>query len=132
MYIGRLDDVLVLGTGLKINPVDIEIRLQAHSALSGCLVFGNGYARCEILLEAKKPGETQLVERVWEAIEEANLTVLEHARIDRSFVVVADPALPFVRASKGTIVRKLTTALYVKNITEIYRANGLKHLVRGE
>lgn len=37
-YEGRLDDMMLLHNGLKVNPLHIETRLQSHPVLNGCLV----------------------------------------------------------------------------------------------
>lgn len=125
-YEGRLDDMMLLSNGLKVNPVHLETQLQAHPALKGCLVVGNGYTKCGLLIEPKLQyvEKKSVVEQVWPAVEEANALVPEHARIERKLVIVADPEKPFPRASKGTIIRSLTTRAYEREIEEVYRIAG--------
>ncbi|TVY15970.1 Non-canonical non-ribosomal peptide synthetase FUB8 [Lachnellula arida] len=118
---GRVDDMMLLSNGLKVNPVHMETRLQAHPALKGALVFGDGHTSCALLLEPKLDiGRETLREVVWAAVEEANACVPEHARVSRDNLVVATHERPFVRASKGTVVRKLTLALYRDEIERVY------------
>ncbi|RDL29894.1 uncharacterized protein BP5553_10521 [Venustampulla echinocandica] len=119
----RLDDILVLHNGLKANPVHIETRLQSHPILKGCLVFGEGYTACGLLLEPKRSdiASEKLIELVWPAVVDANALVPEHVRVARNLVIVASPDKPLVRAGKGTVVRRLTTRLYQKEIEETYR-----------
>jgi long-subunit acyl-CoA synthetase (AMP-forming) len=125
-YEGRLDDMMLLSNGLKVNPVHIETRLQSHPALKGCLVVGYGYTKCGLLIEPREAcvGKEALTEQVWPAVEEANSSVPEHARIGRKLVIVADPGKPFPRASKGTIIRSLTTREYKQEIEEVYGVAG--------
>lgn len=125
-YEGRLDDIMLLSNGLKVNPLHIETRLQSHPSLKGCLVVGFGYKKCGLLLEPKNPNVERrvVVEDVWPAVEHANCLVPEHARIEKKLVVVADPDRPFPRASKGTIIRSLTTKVYEQEIEEVYCATG--------
>ena len=125
-YEGRLDDMMLLSNGLKVNPLHIETRLQSHPSLKGCLVIGFGYKKCGLLLEPKDPNVERkvVVEDVWPAVEHANSLVPEHARIENKLVVVADPERPFPRASKGTIIRSLTTKAYEREIGEVYSAMG--------
>lgn len=100
----RLDDILLLNNALKVNPLHVEVKLQSHPLLKGALVFGEGRVRCGILLEVKEGVEKKgLVERVWGDVERANGEVPEHARIERSLVVIADEERPFVRAAKGYV-----------------------------
>ncbi|TVY94169.1 Non-canonical non-ribosomal peptide synthetase [Lachnellula willkommii] len=61
-----------------------------------------------------------LLALIWVAVEEANAWVPEHARVSRDNLVVATHERPFVRASKGTVVRKLTLALYADEIERVY------------
>lgn len=126
-YEGRVDDVMVLNTGWKVNPLHVEMKLQSHPALNGCVVFGTGYTKCGVLLEPKdhRLSKDEFVEMVWPGVQEANATVPEHARVLRELVVVTTKDKPFQRASKGTIIRKLTTVLYEKEIEGIYRAANL-------
>jgi hypothetical protein len=90
------------------------------------LVIGYGHTKCGVLIEPKDYSieKEAVVEQVWTAVEDANALVPEHARIDKRFVVVADPGRPFPRASKGTIIRSLTTKAYEREIEEVYRAAG--------
>lgn len=121
-YEGRLDDMMLLSNGLKVNPVHLESRLQGHPALKGCLVVGYGYTKCGLLIEPKAESveKEAVVEQVWPAVEAANSLVPEHARIGKKLVIVADPEKPFPRASKGTIIRSLTTQAYEREIEEVY------------
>lgn len=123
-YEGRLDDIIVLSNALKVNPLHIEASLQTHPALKGAMVFGRDHTKCGILLEPKDPKITRdaLIEEVWPVLESANALVPGHARIRRDFVVVGTPEKPFQRASKGTIVRSLTTKDYESEIEGVYRA----------
>jgi len=113
---------MLLSNGYKVNPVHMEIRLQAHSLLKGNLIFGDGHTCCGLLFEPKDNGTRgeELVEKVWCAVAEANASVPEHARVSRDMVLVADSGKPFVRAAKGTVVRKLTLGLYQSEIDKAY------------
>lgn len=123
-YEGRADDIIVLSNALKVNPLHIEARLQGHPALKGALVFGRGHTKCGILLEPKDPQITAdaLIEEVWPVFDSTNALVPEHARIHRDFILVSTLEKPFQRASKGTVVRSLTTGDYESEIESVYRA----------
>ena len=122
-YESRIDDIIVLSNALKVNPLHIETRLQSHPALNGALVFGWDHTKCGILLEPKDSEITRnaLIDEVWPALDSANALVPEHARINRDLIVVGTPQKPFQRASKGTIVRSLTTNDYKSEIEGVYR-----------
>ncbi|RDW80736.1 hypothetical protein BP5796_05434 [Coleophoma crateriformis] len=123
---GRIDDLLILSTGLKVNPLHVEMRVQNHPQFDGLVVFGTGYTRCGILIEPRKgeekTGKEELLNAIWGDVEEANLLVPEHARVDRSLVVVAT-SLP--RAGKGTVIRGAAYKQYAKEIKEVYEAAGI-------
>lgn len=124
IYQGRVDDMMIMHNGLKVNPVDIEVKLQVHPTLSGCLVIGAGFMQCGMLLEPKahlyELEREELVETVWPSIEKANAMVPEHARVQKNLIVVATKDRPFPRAAKGTIVRSLAVGLYSEEIREVY------------
>lgn len=119
----RLDDLIILSTASKVNPVHIETLLQSHPLLNGCLVFGEGQTRCGILLEPKdgsKLTEEDLVARVWPDVEQANGTVPDHARVERDLVLVTKDDRKLERAAKGTLVRSICLKEYQAAINDIY------------
>ncbi|TVY41165.1 Non-canonical non-ribosomal peptide synthetase [Lachnellula subtilissima] len=119
---GRVDDMMLLSNGLKVNPVHMEMMLQVHPSLKGALVFGNSHTSCGLLLEPKVETieREELLTIIWVSVEEANALVPEHARVSRDKLVVATNDRLFARASKGTVVRKLTLALYRNEIEQAY------------
>ncbi|ESZ98652.1 hypothetical protein SBOR_0890 [Sclerotinia borealis F-4128] len=119
----RIDDLIILSNAHKVNPVHIEILLQSHPLLNGCLVFGEGKINCGILLEPKEGSELtedDLIALVWPEIEKANATVPEHARVERGLVVVVKNNKRFERAAKGTIVRSACVKAYNTEIDDLY------------
>ncbi|KAE9381963.1 acetyl-CoA synthetase-like protein [Stipitochalara longipes BDJ] len=125
---GRIDDIMILGNGAKVNPLHIEARVTGHQALKGCLMFGEGRTACGILLEPTQDGisKDELLSSVWPTIEEANLLVPERARVVKSLIVVANAEKPLARAAKGTLVRKQSLKLYEVEIQEAYNEAGIK------
>ncbi|KIM95835.1 hypothetical protein OIDMADRAFT_133809 [Oidiodendron maius Zn] len=118
---GRLDDILILRTGLKVNPVDLEVMVSGHPLLSGCLVFGSDKPKCGLLVEPKSkdvPSE-DLIEKVWRYVVDANATLPEHARVERNMILIVAP-MSFPRAGKGSIVRSLTYQVYNREIQALY------------
>jgi acyl-CoA synthetase (AMP-forming)/AMP-acid ligase II len=123
MFERRLDDQIILSNAHKVNPVHIELLLQSHPLLSGCLVFGEGRTRCGILLEGKgglEMSDGELLEAIWEDVENANATVPEHARVPRDLALVASGERRLVRAAKGTVVRSLSIKAYQREINDAY------------
>lgn len=73
-------------------------------------------------LDAFVQGESPetFIDRIWPAVEEGNSIAPAYAKIRRSRVIVAVPEKPFVRAPKGTVVRRLTTQAYKAEMDAVY------------
>ncbi|KAK8054430.1 NRPS-like enzyme [Apiospora saccharicola] len=135
----RVDDLIVLSSSHKIRPLAMETMIQGHPLLSGALVVGQG--RPEPLLVVEPSPQTYLdtaiatdsqafIDVIWPAVDEANMIAPTYAHIDRSMIIVARHDTPFIRAPKGTVVRKLTVQAYAADIEAAY-ADGEDHLVSG-
>ncbi|RKK83323.1 hypothetical protein BFJ68_g15631 [Fusarium oxysporum] len=127
LYKCRADDVIVFSNGEKLNPVSIEARVTGHPLVKGAIVVGQDKFQAALILEpvpdALPKNDTeakQYIESVWPLIEKANAETVGHGRIARNFVTVADPALPFLRAGKGTVQRASTLKLYRDFIESLY------------
>ncbi|KAL7920237.1 hypothetical protein ACQKWADRAFT_328838 [Trichoderma austrokoningii] len=124
-YYGRNDNVIVFSNGEKLNPVTIEDIVVAHPALKHVLVVGQRKFQPAIILEPKKPLQSDaeaeaLINDVWPLIEQANKQTVAHGRIVRQLVAISDPHLPFLLAGKGTVQRIQTVRLYEDYIESIY------------
>lgn len=123
---GRLDDLIVLSSSHKLRPLEMETLIQSHPLLSGALIVGQGRPQPLLLVEPvsgayeNNIGQDKILDQIWSAIEQANAIAPKYAVIGRSMVLVTDPERPFVRAPKGTIVRKLTESLYSRDIESAY------------
>jgi acyl-coenzyme A synthetase/AMP-(fatty) acid ligase len=122
----RIDDIMILSNGAKVNPLHIEVKLLNHPVLKGCLMFGDGHTACGMLLEPKQPStnKDELLNSVWAAIEEANMMVPERARVLKSLVIFTSAEKPLARSVKGLPMRKLSRALYEAEIQEVYKEAG--------
>lgn len=121
-FYGRRDDIIVLSSGEKFNPVPTETSLQQHPSIAGALMIGRGRPRPALLVEPK-PGLGSLqtfLEQIWPAIETENLKAPSHGRIAKSLVLITQTERPFIRAGKGTIVRRLTENAYEPDVDELY------------
>lgn len=132
-YKGRTDDILVLSNGEKLNPVGMEGIIHGHPAVMGALIAGQRRFQVCLILEPKvhSADAEALIDEIWPAVEEANRFGPAHGRIFRSKIALSDPARPFVRAGKGTIVRQKTTDIYADAIEALYsttRATSAKNM----
>ncbi|KUI63880.1 Linear gramicidin synthase subunit D [Cytospora mali] len=119
---GRVDDIVVLSTGEKFNPVPIEVQISAHPLVNGALIVGQGHPQPCLILEPKDAHQTleTLTEAVWPTIEKANSQSPGQARVTRDMILISSPSRPFQRSSKGTVVRTATGDQYKDEITELY------------
>ncbi|TWU74321.1 putative secondary metabolism biosynthetic enzyme [Metarhizium rileyi] len=126
MYHGRADNIIVFSNGEKLNPVTIEDSIVGHPLIKGALVVGQDRFQPALILEPKTPPQTEdesraIIESVWPLIQDLNKETVAHGRISRHLVALSDPSLPFPRASKGTVQRKLAVCKYKLAIDEIYK-----------
>lgn len=121
-FIGRKDDLLVLSSGHKFQPVSMESELLGHELVTGALVVGLGRPQPALLLEVAPAGqslsEEQLMAAIWPAIDAANDKVQEYGRISRDKVAFIKE--PFSRAGKGTVIRGMTTQRFAVAIAGLY------------
>lgn len=122
----RLDDLIVFSSGYKVRPLEMETLIQGHPLVSGALIAGQGKPGPMLLLEVV-PGalathETPdaIIDQIWPMVEKANSIAPTYAKILRSRVRLARADTPFVRAPKGSIVRKLTVKDYAELIDSTY------------
>ncbi|KAK4652282.1 putative NRPS-like protein biosynthetic cluster [Podospora pseudocomata] len=121
-YVGRVDDVIVLSNGEKLNPVTFEKMVEGHSIVKGAVMVGSGRFQTGLIVEVHDAslGVEEVVERIWESVEEANEQYPAHARVWKSMVRVARQDKPFERTPKGTVMRRNTYLAYQAEIEEMY------------
>ncbi|KUJ12950.1 putative AMP-binding enzyme [Mollisia scopiformis] len=126
LYSGRADDMVVLANGNGLHASSMEDIIERHSSVKAALVGGDGRDRPFLLLQASDEvlevakERDDVLEVVWSAVEDANSVSSEMVRIDREHVVLSEPARPFLRSGKDTLLRRETVALYKDEIEAIY------------
>ncbi|KAF7946079.1 uncharacterized protein EAE97_005117 [Botrytis byssoidea] len=126
LYTGRSDDIIVLLTGEKTNPVSMEQQISHHPEVRGALVVGTHRFQTALLIELISPQtlstseRAEAIERIWPIIQEANQECPRHAKVAKSHVFFTSPDKPMARAGKGTIQRQPTFDLYAKEIDNLY------------
>ncbi|KAF2011090.1 putative NRPS-like enzyme [Aaosphaeria arxii CBS 175.79] len=123
-YYGRKDDIVVLSNGGKFNPVPAELLIQSHPAVNGALVVGTGRVQAALLVEINQESGQEdigrLISVIWPTVGKANQLLPGQGQIMKDKILLSRSTKPFVRAGKGTVVRKLTENLYEAEIDEVY------------
>ncbi|KAI0405456.1 nonribosomal peptide synthetase [Xylaria palmicola] len=134
MYCGRADDIVVLSSGKKFNPVATETQVGQHHLLKGALVFGSNKLQPGLLIEPREPRQedtedVDLVSAVWPTVEIANREAANHAKIEKGLILVASAEKPLPRAAKGNILRPSALKLYEDEINHLYKNMDEVHAV---
>jgi MFS family permease len=121
-YESRLDDIIVLSNGEKLNPVPMERILQSCSAVKGVLVYGQGRFQTSLLIEPKSHDMSidQLFNLLKPLIEQANRVCPPYGRLSTDMVVITNADRPLPRAAKGTVQRALSYTLYNEELDGLY------------
>jgi acyl-coenzyme A synthetase/AMP-(fatty) acid ligase len=125
LYQGRTDDILILSTGDKLSPVDMESIIEANAAIGAALVTGFGRFKCALLVEAVNPPSKEeekerLLDTIWPSVKEANKKAPSSAQIHREMIILTSKDKPMLRAGKGTVQRKMTVTSYAKELDALY------------
>ncbi|KID83312.1 NRPS-like enzyme [Metarhizium guizhouense ARSEF 977] len=128
VYRGRTEDMIVLTTGRKLNPLAMEDVISTNPAVTGLLVIGAGRSQTSLLVEAagasptSDADKTELLDKIWPSVQVANKAAPSHARVHRDMIMFTSPDKLMLRAGKGTIQRKMTVDLYSAEVDALYQA----------
>ncbi|KAK4172027.1 L-aminoadipate-semialdehyde dehydrogenase large subunit [Triangularia setosa] len=124
--VGREDDVIVLATGEKANPVALETELGEYPGIKSAVVFGENQFHIGVIIEPQAPlsAEDQAAFRheVWTAFQAIGERMDAFARVPSPTAVIVVPQGTVVpRTDKGSVARKETYALFEKEINAVYK-----------
>ena len=124
-FVGRRDDLVQFSSGLNLHPGPLERALSSQKNISGGLLLGTGHQQSILLLEPHTDGfGSDGVDQLFESvIEDCNVKMGRHGRVARSHVLVV-PVGGFVRAPKGTVMRKKTEEKFRGEIETVYKEHG--------
>lgn len=127
---GRIDDIVVFINGEKTNPISFEQEVGRHPEVRSALVVGDQRFEACLLVELQNPGphsseeQAQIIERIWPTVKDANSRCPSHARVSKARLMFTDPAMPMLRAGKGTVQRQGTLKLYAELVDALYATTG--------
>ena len=123
-YLGRLDDRVTLMNGEKVLPLPIEGRVREEEIVREAIVFGVGKAVAGIFVfrSAKASGysDTEFIERIWPAIEDANSRAEAFSQIPKEMVVPFPVNTEYPRTDKSTFIRAQVYKQFHNEIEEAY------------
>lgn len=113
LYRGRVDDLVVLSTREKFNPLSAEAIINESRLVTASLVIGEGRPRPVLLVQRDDDATTnmtdsEITEDLWPLIEKANDELKPQARLIKDRVVVLPAGETFAVSSKGNMQRKVS------------------------
>ncbi|CAN8103575.1 unnamed protein product [Discula destructiva] len=123
--VGRDDDIIVLATGEKADPLILVTLLSDAPAVKSAVVFGDNRFNLGVIVEPTQPvavgDEQAFKESIWPIIMDANQKIDGSARITSLDAVIVVPAgVVIPRTDKGSIPRREVYALFEKEIDAVY------------
>lgn len=125
--LGRTDDLIVLATGEKLLPQQLESALAEIEGVKGAIVFGEHQDEVGVIVEPVGPiaGERreEFISILWSTIQRENATLDRHARVaSRDMVLLAPPGKSIPRSDKGSFMRKEAYCIFQAEINSAYNA----------
>jgi hypothetical protein len=118
--------MVLLASGDLLHATEMEQVIMRHPAVQWALIGGDGRNRPCLLLQLADDVTMSAKERdaliwsVWPAVEAANSICSEFVRLTEELTIFSDPAGPFRRSGKDSLLRKETLALYKGDIDALY------------
>ncbi|CAD6985706.1 unnamed protein product [Tilletia controversa] len=122
---GRVDDVVVLATGEKVNPIVLENDLRQHPLVNEALVYGAGRFQAGVIIEVIDTVEVDEIpkfeDELWLAVDAANQKMDSHARVERPLVIVTSRKIkPLPRTVKGNPQRRESQDVFADEISAAF------------
>jgi acyl-CoA synthetase (AMP-forming)/AMP-acid ligase II len=123
-FVGRADDRVTLTNGEKVLPLPIEGRIQQDALVKEAVVFGVDRPVPGLLLFRAKAAQglsdTEFVEKVWPAIEDANSRAEGFSQISRDMIAVIPEDVECPSTDKSSIKRAAVYREFKDVIEDVY------------
>ncbi|KAL7916733.1 acetyl-CoA synthetase-like protein [Trichoderma velutinum] len=124
--VGRDDDVVVLATGEKVNPLLLETALTESGLVKSAIAFGENQFEIGVIVEPTTAiaddQKEDFKKKIWPIIVQAGERMDATARIySTAAVIVVSPTVVIPRTDKGSIARKEAFKLLEAEITQVYK-----------
>lgn len=129
--LGRTDDVIVLKTGEKVQPRQLEDALNTDPAIRTAVCVGSGFFELAVIIDpANEDADVEKVKNhVWKLLMAINPSVDHHARItSREAIIIKPLGKPIPRSDKGSVMRQAIHETFKEEINDAYTAMELNCL----
>ncbi|EHK17809.1 uncharacterized protein TRIVIDRAFT_194923 [Trichoderma virens Gv29-8] len=123
--LGRTDDVIVLKTGEKITPQQLERELMASPVIKTAICIGEGQFEVVVLVEpASYPlDEAEFIDQVWDLVSSKNTSLDRHAKVSSKKAIIVKPVGKMIpRTDKGSVSRRQVRDVFSDEIQAAYAA----------
>ncbi|KFA80971.1 hypothetical protein S40288_00833 [Stachybotrys chartarum IBT 40288] len=126
--LGRVDDVIVLKTGEKVQPQHLETVLNADPLIKTGICIGQGSFELAVLVEPAESRQSEaaqdpadFVDHVWNLISATNSSLDSHARVSsKAAIIVKPPGKAIPRTDKGSVSRRQVHEVFAEEIEAAY------------
>lgn len=122
-YVGRLDDVVVLENGEKVNPIDVENDVSRSPLVEFCVAFGANQPSLGIAVipsqSARNLTKDQLLAELWPVIQQSQERLPAYAKFSPAMVLILNAGTPCPKTDKGTIIRGRFVQQYQDQINQL-------------
>ena len=132
--LGRTDDVIVLKTGEKVQPRQVEDALNMDTSIRTAVCVGNGFFELAVIIEPMNNDvdSEAVTGHVWQLVQRINPSVDHHARItSRSAIIIKPAEKQIPRSDKGSIMRQAVHEIFKEEIKSAYSTMELDTLEDG-
>ncbi|KAI0465610.1 hypothetical protein F4859DRAFT_528306 [Xylaria cf. heliscus] len=132
--LGRTDDVIVLKTGEKIQPRQLEDALNAESTIRTAVCVGSGFFELAVLIDPmnEDANDESTKDQAWKLLSAINPSVDYHARImSRSAIIIKPKGKSIPRSDKGSIMRQAVHEIFKEEIKNAYATMEVDSLNEG-
>ncbi|KAK7912250.1 hypothetical protein PG985_014731 [Apiospora marii] len=125
--VGRDDDIIVLATGEKADPLILENMLTEAPTVKSAVAFGDNRFNIGVIVEPQQELNTPEAAStfrgfVWGIVEAAGQKMDSSARVPSPDAIIVVPAgMSVPRTDKGSIARKEAYTLFAKEIDQVYK-----------
>jgi hypothetical protein len=127
---GRADDLIVLATGEKVRPTQLEHHVSQDPLVRGAVVFGNAKFQLGLLIEVVSHYSLDLtspaavsayIDHIWPSVARGNEETDKHGRVSREMILLTTPeTIPLIRTPKGSVPRNVNVQLFQDRIDDLY------------